>query len=97
SPSALPPPLPSRQTFSSMHGRFIINGNIASAAAFAERTAPLLRAAGNGRAPRVVMITAAWGPGELGEAPLRSALNDIGLQSRWEGGYDQQIRNLCVW
>jgi peptidase E len=80
-----------------MHGRFVINGNIASADAFAQRTAPLLRASGNGRPPRVVMITAAWGAGELGEAPLRSALNGIGIESRWEGGYDQRIRNLCVW
>lgn len=80
-----------------MHGRFIINGNIGSPTAFAERTAPLLRASGRGRSPRVVMITAAWGPGELGESALRSALNAVGLESQWEGGFDQRIRNLCVW
>ncbi len=80
-----------------MRGRFVINGNIATATAFAERTATLLRSSGRGRSPRVVMITAAWGPGELGEAPLRSALNGVGIESRWAGGFDQQIRNLCVW
>ena len=89
---------PSRHTApNAMHGRLVINGNIGSPSNFAERTAPLLRAAGRGRSPQVVMITAAWGPGEMGEASLRSALNDIGLESRWEGGFDQRIRNLCVW
>ena len=80
-----------------MHGRFVINGNIASPRSFAERTAPLLRGSGRGRSPQVVMITAAWGPGEMGESSLRSALNDVGIESRWEGGFDQRIRNLCVW
>jgi peptidase E len=80
-----------------MHGRFVINGNIGNPTAFAERTAQLMRTSCRGRPPRVVMITAAWAAGELGEAPLRAALNSVGIDSRWEGGFDQQIRNLCVW
>ena len=78
-----------------MRGRFVFNGNMGSIEALAQRVRPFLfdRTA----SPRVLIVTAAWGRGEYHEAPVRAALNAVGVPSRWEGGYDRQITNLCAW
>ncbi len=77
-------------------GRFLFNGNIGSPAALAARIAPWLRGR-DGRAPRVLLVTAAWGAGEYGEGAAREAFNAVGVPSDWRGGFDRAIYNLCVW
>lgn len=79
-----------------MSGRLFINGNHGSPSTLLSRIGEHLRGSWRGP-PRVLLVTAAWGPGELGEAGLRGALQAAGFPSRWEGGHDQQIRNLCAW
>lgn len=73
-----------------MRGRILFNGNIG--AGLMERARPLL-----GGEPRVLLVTAAWGANEYHEASVKAALNAVGVPSRFEGGHDQHITNLCVW
>jgi hypothetical protein len=81
-----------------MRGRILFNGNIPTHAALAERAKPwLLQAAPEGRPPRVLLITAAWGRDEYAEADLKAALNRAGVPSHFRGGYDHNIQNLCAW
>ncbi|MBI5609936.1 MAG: Type 1 glutamine amidotransferase-like domain-containing protein [Deltaproteobacteria bacterium] len=60
------------------------------------RTRPFLRARDGGQ-PKVLLVTAAWGPGEYGEQIARDALNAVGVHSDWHGGFDHAIYNLCAW
>lgn len=79
-------------------GRLLINGNLSSPSLLAQRAAPWLRTARpDGRPPQVLLITAAWGPGEYGENPVREALNAVGVPSLWHDGFDRNISNLCAW
>ncbi len=78
------------------HGKFLFNGNIGSPSALAARVRPWLHARGGGP-PKVLLITAAWGPGEYGEQGARHALNEVGVPSDWHGGFDHNIFNLCSW
>lgn len=81
-----------------MRGRILFNGNLADPLRFAERIRPfLLESTPQGRDPRVLLVTAAWGAGEFGEAPVKAALNAVGVPSRFVGGYDRNIVNLCAW
>jgi peptidase E len=80
-----------------MHGRLLLNGNMGSPRTFLDRVRPLLGSAAHGKAPHVLLVTAAWGAGEYGEAGVRGALNEAGVPSDWQGGFDRQIENLCVW
>lgn len=43
------------------------------------------------------MVTAAWKKNEYSEGHVRKALNGIGIQSHYEGGYDTNIQNLAVY
>lgn len=78
-------------------GRILFNGNMGSPSRFLERVKPLLLSSAGGRPPKVLVVTAAWGQGEYNEGPIRAALNAAGVPSRWEGGFDQNIFNLCAW
>lgn len=81
-----------------MRGRILFNGNIPGVDAFCERARPwLLDSAPHGRAPNVLIVTAAWGENEFDEGHLKAALNRVGVPSRHVDGFDRQIRNLCVW
>ncbi|MSP24863.1 MAG: hypothetical protein EXR75_06785 [Myxococcales bacterium] len=78
------------------HGKFLFNGNIGSPSALATRVAPWLRAL-NGGPPKILLVTAAWGPGEYGEQAARDAFNAVGVPSDFRGGFDRGIYNLCGW
>lgn len=80
-----------------MRGRILFNGNLSDPGRFAQRIRPFLAEAAPGRAPRVLLVTAAWGRGELGEGMIKAALNEVGVPSHFEGGYDRNIVNLCAW
>lgn len=77
-----------------MRGRIIFNGN--GGGELIERVAPFLRSPGGGP-PQVLLITAAWGPGEYGEGGIKEALYRQGVPSRMSGGFDQAVTNLCAW
>lgn len=79
-----------------MRGKFLFNGNIGSPSALVARAKPWLRAL-DGRPPKVLVVTAAWGQGEYGEQGIREALNNGGIASDWSGGFDHNIYNLCAW
>ncbi len=81
-----------------MRGRLLFNGNLSNPTLLAERIRPfLMESAPPGRPPRVLLVTAAWGRGEYGEGAVKAALNAVGVPSRFVGGYDRQIMNLCAW
>lgn len=81
-----------------MRGRILFNGNLSDPSRFAQRVRPFLaEAAPPDRPPRVLLVTSAWGRGELGEGVIKEALNAVGVPSRFEGGYDRNIVNLCAW
>jgi peptidase E len=46
---------------------------------------------------KVLMVTAAWKKDEYNEGHVRAALNQVGVPSRYEGGYDANIQNLAVY
>jgi peptidase E len=74
-------------------GRILFNGNGGSE--LLERALPYLAGSARGRPPRVLLVTAAWGPGEYDEGPLREALFAAGLLRRLPDGENAQ--NLCAW
>jgi hypothetical protein len=78
-----------------MHGKILFNGNIGGA--LIERIAPYVLSAAHGRDPRVLIVTAAWGPGEYNEGPLKNALYEIGVKPDLRDGYDRNVYNLCAW
>ncbi len=81
-----------------MRGRIVFNGNMANVATLMARVRPFLSSVGQpSGAPRVELCMAAWSRGEHHDAPIREALQAVGVPSRWEGGFDQNIRNLSVW
>lgn len=81
-----------------MRGRILFNGNMGDVGRLAHRIAPFLHeAAPEGRAPRVLLVTAAWGRGEYHEGPIKAALNAVGVPSDHQGGFDRNIVNLCAW
>lgn len=81
-----------------MRGRILFNGNMADPVLFAQRIRPFLfEAARPGHAPRVTLVTAAWGAGEYNEGGIKAAFNAVGVASPQVDGYDRGIQNLCVW
>ena len=69
-----------------MRGRFLFNGN--AGGELLSRAAPFLRGSAAGRTPRVLLVTAAWGAGEPGDAAIRAGLAAEGLD---------QVLNLGAW
>lgn len=81
-----------------MRGRILFNGNMGNLHELCARVRPwVLGAAPEGRPPRVLLVTAAWGAGEYGEGAIKAALNEIGVPSAHRDGYDRNIGNLCAW
>lgn len=78
-----------------MKGRILFNGNIGGA--LVDRVAPYLLGSARGRPPKVAVVTAAWGPGEYDEAPLKRALYQAGIPADFHDGYDRNVYNLCAW
>ncbi len=78
-----------------MRGRILFNGNGGSE--LVSRAAPYVRPAVAGRSAKVMMVTAAWGPGEYNEAPVRSALYAAGVAPDVQAGHDRNVFNLCAW
>jgi cyanophycinase-like exopeptidase len=72
-----------------MYGRILFNGNGGSE--LIERAAPVILGAAGGRPPKVLLVTAAWGPGEFGASGLKDALWEAGLPR------EQPVENLCAW
>lgn len=46
---------------------------------------------------KVLLITAAWQKNEYNEGHVKRALNDIGIPSIYENGYDRNIQNLSIY
>lgn len=89
----MPPP---RANYSApMRGRILVNGNMGSVADLVARARPWLFH--RGRAPRVLLVTAAWGEDEYQEGHVKEALNAAGVPSDWRDGADRGIANLCAW
>ena len=85
-----------------MQGSILFNGNVVREADFITRFQDRILSSNHEdpaiRASRkVVMITAAWKKEEYDEGHIRSALNGIGVASRYEGGYDANIQTLAVY
>ena len=85
-----------------MQGSILFNGNVVREADFITRFKdrilssnhedPAIRAS-----KKVLMVTAAWKKEEYNEGHIRSALNCIGVPSRYQDGYDANIQNLAVY
>ncbi|MES2645138.1 MAG: Type 1 glutamine amidotransferase-like domain-containing protein [Myxococcota bacterium] len=78
-----------------MRGRIVFNGNGGSE--MIERVAPWVLGSAGGRAPRVLVVTAAWGPGEYDEGPIKEALYQVGVRHTLDDGETQAVENLCAW
>lgn len=78
-----------------MRGKIVFNGNGGSE--LIERTAPFVRGSAGGRAPKVLIVTAAWGRGEYHEGPIKEALYRAGVTPDVVDGFDRNVQNLCAW
>lgn len=78
-----------------MRGRVLFNGNAGSD--LLDVSAPFVLGSAHGAPPKVLIVTAAWGPGEYNEGPIKRALYGIGVPSDLRGGYDRNVYNLCAW
>lgn len=76
-----------------MRGRVLFNGNIGGA--LLDRAAPWVRGSAGGRTPRVLLLTAAWGPNEYDEGQVKAGLEAIGIPR--EVGGVENIQNSSVW
>jgi hypothetical protein len=95
-------PLATSASGATLQGSILINGNVVREADFIARFRdrilnsnhqdPTVR-----KSRRVLMVTAAWKKEEYNEGHIRSALNAIGIPSKYEGGYDVNIQNLAVY
>lgn len=85
-----------------MKGRIVFNGNIGLETDFirsfkqqllaSEHQDPAVR-----DSRKVLMITAAWQKREFAEEHIRRELYEIGIEPRYEGGYDQNVQNLSLY
>lgn len=85
-----------------MKGWIVLNGNIRLDVEFFYRYADRLKHSHHidpaiREWRKVLLITAAWQENEFEEAHLKRALTDIGIPSRFEGGFDQNIQNLGLY
>ncbi|MBI5497247.1 MAG: Type 1 glutamine amidotransferase-like domain-containing protein [Deltaproteobacteria bacterium] len=91
-----------RREGTEVQGSILFNGNIERETDFIQRfkdrilTSRHQDAAVRG-SRKVLMVTAAWKKDEYNEGHVRAALNAIGIPSRYEAGYDQNIQNLAVY
>lgn len=85
-----------------MKGYIVFNGNIQFEADFINKFQNLILSSHHSDArvrdsKKVLLITAAWQKREFNESHVKQALYNIGLQPRFEGGYDQNVQNLSVY
>jgi hypothetical protein len=85
-----------------MKGWIVLNGNIVMDADVVYRNADRILQSHHvdetvRRWRKVLLITAAWKKDEYKETHIKEALSRIGIPSRVEGGYDQNIQNLAVY
>ncbi|MBI2944607.1 MAG: Type 1 glutamine amidotransferase-like domain-containing protein [Candidatus Wallbacteria bacterium] len=85
-----------------MKGWILLNGNIVLDVDFVYRHAGRIleshhvdRDVRDSR--KVLLITAGWRRGEFDEAHLKRAFSEIGVPSRFERGFDQNLQNLAVY
>lgn len=84
-----------------MSGRIIVNGNARAEAdlIFGTRDAILNPRHQDDQVKEektTVLITAAWQENEHREHHIKKALYEIGLQPRYEGGFDRRVVNLSI-
>ena len=85
-----------------MQGSILFNGNVVREADFITRFQDRILSshhedAGIRASRKVLMVTAAWKKDEYNEGHIRSALNAIGVPSRYQDGFDTNIQNLAVY
>ncbi len=74
-----------------MRGKILFNGNMGSPSTYLQRIGQFVREARpDGQAPRVLVVTGAWKAGERDDAPIRAAIEAIGVPA-------DHIDNLEVW
>jgi hypothetical protein len=84
-----------------MRGAILLNGNAESEADLVQAAAPLLLSSRHAdpevaASRRALLVTAGWAEHEHDEAHVKQALNDAGLPSAYEGGYDRTLINLSL-
>lgn len=84
-----------------MAGAILFNGNAETDEDLIRSAAPLLLTSRHGdpevaASRRVLLITAGWAENEHDELHLKATLNDIGLPSRFEDGFDRALVNLSL-
>lgn len=83
-----------------MRGRILLNGNAETSGDLVRGARELLLASRHvdpavAASRRVVLVTTAW-QDEHDEAHVKRELNEVGLPSRFEGGFDRAIENLSL-
>lgn len=85
-----------------MKGYIVFNGNIQFESDFINTFQNLILSSHHSDtkvrdSKKVLLITAAWQKREFHESHVKQALYNIGLQPRFEGGYDQNVQNLSIY
>lgn len=83
-----------------MRGALLLNGNARTPGDLVSVAAPLLLSSRHvdpavASARKVVLVTAGW-ENEHDEGAVKQRLNELGLPSRVEGGFDRAIENLSL-
>jgi peptidase E len=84
-----------------MSGKIIVNGNARAEADLIYATKDHILSSRHQdpeirRERTVTIVTAAWKEREHTEGHIKKALYEIGIEPRFEGGYDQRVVNLSV-
>lgn len=84
-----------------MRGAILFNGNAESEEYLVRGAAPLLLGSRHAdpevaASRRALLVTAGWADHEHDEAHVKRALNEIGLESAWDGGFDRALPNLSL-
>ena len=84
-----------------MRGAILFNGNAESERQLLEAARPLLLGSRHtdpeiAESRRVLLVTAGWADREHDEGHVKSVLNDMGLPSRFEDGFDRNLVNLSL-
>ncbi|AKT37862.1 Type 1 glutamine amidotransferase-like domain-containing protein [Chondromyces crocatus] len=84
-----------------MRGALLLNGNAESEEHLIQTAAPLLLGSRHAdpevaASRRVLLVTAGWAENEHDEGHVKRALNQLGLPSAWEAGYDRAHVNLSL-
>lgn len=85
-----------------MSGRILFNGNIVLESDFVRMAREWLLSSthqdpGVRASRKVLLITGGWLENEFDEEPIKGALRDIGIPSRFESGFDTNLQNLSVY